>query len=93
MQRPVRGKQTKRCRTTSCDVARNSLSILFQKHRPVQSINQSQVSGNVEDQSQVLGNFEEGGWRGRGGRKSVNRTEPVTLGGRPGDIMGTGKIH
>ena len=61
VQRPVRGKQTKRCRTTSCDVARNSLSILFQKHRPVQSINQSQVSGNVEDQSQVLGNFEEEG--------------------------------
>ena len=70
----MRGKQTERCRTTSCDVARNSVSILFQKHRPVQSIDQSQVSGNIEDQSQVSGNFEEGG--GRGGRKSVNRTEP-----------------
>ena len=70
----MRGKQTKRCRTTSCDVARNSLSILFQKHRPVQSINQSQVSGNVEDQSQVLGNFEEGG--GGGAQKSLTRTEP-----------------
>ena len=41
--------------------------------RPVQSIDQSQVSGNIEDQSQVSGNFEEGGG---GGRKSVNRTEP-----------------
>ena len=77
MERPVRGKQIKRCRTTSCDVARNSVSILFQNHRPVQSINQSQVSGNFEDQSQVLGksidqsqvsgNFEEGG-----GPKIVN---------------------
>ena len=38
-------------------------TILFQNHRPVQSINQSQVSGNFEDQSQVLGNFEEGGSR------------------------------
>ena len=73
MQRPERGKQTKQCRTTSCDVARNSVSILFQKHRSVQSIDQSQVSGNIEDQSQVSGNFEEGGG---GGRKSVNRTEP-----------------
>ena len=64
----MRGKQTDRCRTTSCDVARNSESILFQKHRPVQSINQSQVSGNIEDQSQVSGNFEEGGG-GEGGPK------------------------
>ena len=71
----MRGKQIKRCRTTSCDVARNSVSILFQNHRPVQSINQSQVSGNFEDQSQVLGNFEEGGG-GEGGRKSLTRTEP-----------------
>ena len=70
----MRGKQTERCRTTSCDVARNSVSILFQKHRPVQSIDQSQVSGNIEDQSQVLGNFE--GVGGGGGRKSVYRTEP-----------------
>ena len=43
-------------------------TILFQNHRPVQSINQSQVSGNSEDQSQVLGNFEKGG----GGPKIVN---------------------
>ena len=61
LERPVRSKQTERCRTTSCDVARNSVSTLFQKHRPVQSIDQSQVSGNIEDQSQVSGNFEEGG--------------------------------
>ena len=65
----MRGKQTERCRTTSCDVARNSVSILFQKHRPVQSIDQSQVSGNIEDQSQVSGNFEEGGGGGEGGPK------------------------
>ena len=44
----------------------------FRSYRPVQSIDQSQVSGNFEDQSQVSGNFEEG----VGGRKSLTRTEP-----------------
>ena len=38
-----------------------SHEIVYLKHRPVQSIDQSQVSGNIEDQSQVSGNFEEGG--------------------------------
>ena len=57
------------------DVARNSVSILFQKHRPVESIDQSQVSGNIEDQSQVSGILKRGV-----GRKSVNRIEPDGFG-------------